>query len=156
MWIYSLGVTLRETIPYFTADDEAEQGDCVTHSDNASNAAYSTSSTRQTTIAKSETINDKRNGKICDTECCIKENAMTKAPASATRINKNINYYINMNDGWRNIAAVADTSSSILTSLNHTIISMCDPNINYRASLMYLLNVSAYILYILQGSSQNL
>lgn len=147
MWIYSLGVTLRETIPYFTADDETEQGDCITHSDNASNAAYSIST--QTAFTKRETINDKRNGKNCDNVCCIKENDTTKTPASMTRFNKNNNNYINMTDGWRNNAAVADTSTSILTSLNQTIISMCDPNINYRASLMYLLNVNTYTyLYI--------
>lgn len=146
MWIYSLGVTLREIIPYFTADDEAEQRDCVTHSDNAANADYSI--TRQTSIAKRETINEKRNGKNCDKEYCIKGNATTKTPASMTRINNNYNYYINMNDGCRNIADVTDTSTSILTSLSHTIISMCDPNINYRASLMYLLNVSTYETHI--------
>lgn len=139
MWIYSLGVTLRETIPNIAEDGEAELGDFVTHSD----VVYSKSKQRE--IAERETINDKRNGKNCNHECCIKEKATTNAFVS--NVSNPSNSYINMNDGRRKNAAVADTNTSILTSLNQTIFSMCDPNINYRASLMYLLNVSTYIRY---------
>lgn len=134
MWIYSLGVTLRDGLN-FTVDDEAEPGDCVTHSDNDSNVVYGVS-------RQNETINDITNCKNCDPEHCIKK---TKALSIITRANKNNNYYVNMNDSWRNIVSVADTRTSMLTSLNHTIIAMCDPNINYRAGLMYLLSVSTHI-----------
>lgn len=127
MWIYSLGVTLRRTIQSTTASSSSQyrsnkHGAGIAMLQQQQNAGYANDAVAQVTA-----------------------NQRTPEPVAhqqnhhhRTMMNGHVNHLDNDND-------TVPTTNNVykhLTSLDHVIRMMCAPNLHYRASLMYLLDVS--------------
>lgn len=170
MWIYSLGITLHNTIRPVSGQTNATVATGVSEP-----AAYSVVQKPKSTTAT--TINDKRfgaagencanngrqrsgdDGRISAMMISNKSNATTLTPlpplspvsggdgsSSVFRYNNN-NYNNNPANHSENMVGVdGNSSTATLTSLDYVISAMCAPNLHQRASLMYLLNVSTHTI----------
>lgn len=128
MWIYSLGITLRRTLQSFsTANIQRKATQALNRGSGGAtmlNAQNDIGNTNQRTMAPGAlTVR-------CES---------TAASHHSTGNNENDESDIN------NRAQIAPKNSSKKSSLDYVIRTMCAPNRNNRASLMYLLDVSIII-----------
>lgn len=147
MWIYSLGITLRRTIQSTSGTSLQRK---MTTGANGAAVLLNYQNDNGNTMTMGQRI---------------------KAPAVMTMVNHQANGILDKNgNGSENLmknhynkdkAAIAVSSScdtdnvcvaknmyKNLTSLEYVIRTMCAPNIHYRASLMYLLDVSKFISFL--------
>lgn len=127
MWIYSLGITLRRTLQSFsTANNRRKATQALNRGSDAAttlNAQNDIGNTNQRTKAPG----------AMTVRCHL---AATAGALHPTANNNNDESDIN------NRAQIAPKNSSKKSSLDYVIRTMCAPNRNNRASLMYLLDVS--------------
>lgn len=132
MWIYSLGVTLRRTIQSTTASSASQyrngKYDAGIAMLQQQNGGYENDGVAQVTANKRP------------------PEPITQQNHHRTAINGHVNHLGNDND------AIPTTNNVYkhLTSLDFVIRMMCAPNLHYRASLMYLLDVSIIQIGILR------
>lgn len=131
MWIYSLGITLRRTLQSFSS------------ANNQRKATHALSRGSGGGVGDGATLLNAQND-IGNT------NQRTKAPGAMMvrcQLSTAPSHHPTGNDDNRdsdsnNGAQIAPKNSSKKSSLDYVIRTMCAPNRNNRASLMYLLDVS--------------
>lgn len=129
MWIYSLGVTLRRTIQSTLSTSSHHRngklgGSGIAMMQQQQNGGY------ENDIVAQVTANQRPPASVAQ------RNQESVAPHGP------VNHLTSDND-------TTLTTNSVykhLTSLDHVVRMMCAPNLHYRASLMYLLDVSMIVL----------
>lgn len=144
MWIYSLGITLRRTIQSVSASNSQRRNQRGTRS-------MAKSESEATAVGAQPTSN---NNVPAVTMATAKREANGNFGGAATD-NENIKMiYNNSVDDGNATNCDSDSGNGSgktfknLTSLEYVIRTMCEPNIHYRASLMYLLDVSTTIFQL--------
>lgn len=127
MWIYSLGITLRRTLQSFsTANNQRKATQALNRGNGTGGGTGATLLNAQNDIGN--------------------PNQRTKTPAAMlVRCQSSLQPTGNDDNGdsdSNNSAQIAPKNSSKKSSLDYVIRTMCAPNRNNRASLMYLLDVS--------------
>lgn len=129
MWIYSLGITLRRTLQSFsTANNQRKATQAL-------NRGAGTAGTGATLLNAQNDIGN--------------PNQRTKTPAAMLVRCQSSQQPTGNDDNdasdSNNSAQIAPKNSSKKSSLDYVIRTMCAPNRNNRASLMYLLDVSIIV-----------
>lgn len=142
MWIYSLGVTLRRTIQSTSANSSHQHSKGVHESGLAMLQRQNTApGTYQNDVVAQVTAhtNTRQPG------LTSLHHQPRQPPHQHQQSNGRVNHAANDND---DSGMITNNVYKHLTSLDYVVRMMCAPNLHYRASLMYLLDVS-HLKYII-------
>lgn len=126
MWIYSLGITLRRTIQSTANNQHQRKG--------ISESGIGLMQNQQMTIGNYQ--ND-----------VVVQATARKPITNTTTMTTNHQHHGHHFGQDNDTGLITNNAHKHLTSLDYVVRMMCAPNLHYRASLMYLLDVS-YLLCI--------
>lgn len=147
MWIYSLGITLRRTLQSFsTANSQRKATQALNRGGGTGAGAGAGTRTDGATLLNAQNDIGNTNQRTKTPGAMMLQRCQSSSTMVSTHQPTGNNNDKDESDS--SSAQIATKNSSKKSSLDYVIRTMCAPNRNNRASLMYLLDVSVQHFFL--------